>query len=187
MGDIRQPVPVLLIVAVFSRHDTALQWARHRCEREWGPAALTSLNFDFRETNFYRATMGEEILKHFLAFQDLIDPGRLVDLKHQTNEWEEEFRVSHPEFNEPRPLNLDPGYLTEAKLVLATTKDRDHRIYLNRGIFAEVTLYFQGGQWQSRPWTYPDYRRADYHQFFARCREYLRQRYGRDALPTRDG
>ena len=34
-----------------------------------------------------------------------------------------------------------------------------------------------GGAWQARPWTYPDYQRADYHQFFGRCREYLRRRY----------
>ena len=73
-------------------------------------------------------------------------------------------------------LGFDPGYLTEAKLILASTKDRDHRIYLDRGIFAENTLYFHAGSWQKRPWTYPDYQRADYHQFLLRCREYYRAR-----------
>jgi hypothetical protein len=93
--------------------------------------------------------------------------------KHQTNAWEDEYRSSHSH-PELRPLNLDPGYVTEAKLVLATTKDRDHRLYLADGIFGEVTLFFRQGAWQSRPWTYPDYQRAEYHQFLTQCREFLR-------------
>ena len=75
-----------------------------------------------------------------------------------------------------RPLNLDPGYITDSKLVLASTKNHAHRIYLAEGIFAEITLRFQGGQWRPWEWTYPDYRRADFQQFFTDCRNYLRQR-----------
>ena len=60
--------------------------------------------------------------------------------------------------------------------MLASTKDRDHRIYLSRGIFAENTLFYASGAWQNRPWTYPNYQRADYHQFLDRCREYYRVR-----------
>lgn len=74
-----------------------------------------------------------------------------------------------------RPLNLDPGYLTEAKLVLASTKDHAHRIYLSQGIYAEVTLSFRRGHWRHHDWTYPDYRRADYHAFFTQCRDYFRR------------
>jgi hypothetical protein len=73
-------------------------------------------------------------------------------------------------------LNLDPGYLTAAKLVLASTKDHAHRIYLRGGVYAEVTLNFRAGQWQMLPWTYPDYRRDDYQSFFTTCRELLMRR-----------
>ena len=72
-----------------------------------------------------------------------------------------------------RPLNLDPGYITPAKLVLASTKDHAHRIYLRDGIYAEVTLSFRGRKWQPLEWTYPDYRRDDYQRFFTECREWL--------------
>ena len=118
--------------------------------------------------------MGAGLLKTFFAFERRIDPAQLVDLKLQTNAWEEQCRADHPTWPEARPLNLDPGYLTEAKLVLATAKDRDHRIYLGRGIYAEQTLYYRQGAWRTREWTYPDYQRSDYHEFFQRCREYLR-------------
>ena len=74
---------------------------------------------------------------------------------------------------EPRPLNLDPGYITPAKLVLASTKDHAHRIYLRDGIFAEVTLVYRQRKWQPLEWTYPDYRRDDYQRFFTQCREWL--------------
>ena len=175
MGAIREHPPVLLLMAAFSRHVEALEWGRHAAEAAWGPAALSSEPFAFHETRFYEATMGAGLVKVFFAFQRLIDPEDLPSLKHQTNAWEEQCRAQ-ARWPEPRPLNMDPGYLTPAKLVLATTKDRDHRIYVGRGIFAEVTLHYQRGQWQARPWTYPDYQRSDYHQFFERCREYLRQR-----------
>ena len=77
---------------------------------------------------------------------------------------------------ESRPLNLDPGYITLAKLVLASTKDHSHRIYLGQGIYAEITLDLSRGGWQPSEWTYPDYRRADFHQFFVHCRDYLKRR-----------
>jgi hypothetical protein len=57
---------------------------------------------------------------------------------------------------------------------LASTKDHAHRIYLNDGIYAEVTLAYRRGGWQAFPWTYPDYRRHDFQEFFTRCRESLR-------------
>jgi hypothetical protein len=166
---------VLCFVAAFSRYPAALAWAKERLESQWGPVALESDSFQFRETAFYEATMGPDLLKVLWAFEQLIDPASLAARKLLTNQWEHEYAQLRTG-NEPRPLNLDPGYLTEAKLILASTKDRDHRIYLERGVFAENTLYFHAGSWQKRPWTYPDYQRADYHQFLVRCREYYRSR-----------
>jgi hypothetical protein len=176
MGQVAEHRSVLLIVAAFSRHAAALDWARTRCELHFGPVALASDRFEHNETRYYEASMGPGLVKMFLAFDQLIDPARLVPLKLQSNAWEDEYQ-STAAHSEPRPLNLDPGYLTEAKLVLASTKDRDHRLYLDRGIYAENTLYFSRGAWQSRPWTYPDYLRADYHEFFTRCRNFLRDKY----------
>lgn len=167
--------PVLRLLAAFSRHGAALDWARQTAEAAWGPVVLASERFEHRETTYYEATMGRELLKQFFAFEQLADPADLAAWKETSNRWEDEYRQLG-RHAEPRPLNLDPGYLTEAKLILASTKDRDHRIYLARGIYAENTLYFHHGAWQPRPWTYPDYRRADYHTYFLGCRACLRQR-----------
>ncbi len=176
MGAIAEPKPVLLLLGAFSRHASALDWTRERAEVAWGPLALTSKVFSFDDTKYYEKTMGTNLKKRFFAFERLVDASLLPAIKLRTNEFEGRYRLEN-EHSEPRPLNLDPGYVTEAKLVLATTKDRDHRIYLARGIFAEVTLHYYHGNWERHPWTYPDYQSAGYHEFLTQCRDYLRERY----------
>ncbi len=171
MGEPSSPVPVLKIMAAFSRHEAAIAWARDRAAAEWGPIALESPAFAFEQTQYYDASMGPGLRKIFFAFADRADPGGLTEWKLTSGEWEGEYAAGrHPEL---RPLNLDPGYLTLGKLVLASTKDYAHRIYLGRGIFAEITLYWRHGQWEQHEWTFADYRQAAYHEFFTQCRDYL--------------
>ena len=79
----------------------------------------------------------------------------------------------------PRAINLDPGYVTESKLVLASAKGLSHRIYLARGVFAEVTLNYTHSQWQSNPWTFPDYASGAYDAFLTEVRSILRGQLGR--------
>ena len=175
MGKPAPHSPVLLITAAFSRYGEALDWARRQCAEHWGPIALESPPFDFAETKYYDATMGPGLKKVFFAFRRPFDPAGLVEIKLQTNRWEEEYAAleKHPE---PRPLNLDPGYIELGKLVLASTKDFAHRIYLGRGIFAEVTLQYKHHLWRHHEYTFPDYRREDYQRFFSQCREWLKGR-----------
>ncbi len=175
MGQANSASPVLLILAAFSRHAEALVWAREKTDSMWGPVALASPAFEFSETDYYAATMGAGLRKQFFAFEKLIDPGRLAEIKLQTNAWEQQY-AAVAKHAESRPLNLDPGYITLAKLVLASTKDHAHRIYLGQGIYAEITLHFRHGDWQPTQWTYPDYRRPDFQEFFTACREYLKER-----------
>ena len=164
----------MLLLAAFSRHGEALAWGRDRAVRAFGPIARESATFDFRETDYYESTMGPGLKKVFWAFERLVEPDRLADLKLQTNAWEEEY-AELGRHEEARPLNLDPGYLDLGKLVLASTKDFCHRVYLQRGIYAEVTLYYRHGRWEHHPRTFADYRRPDYQQFFSECRGVLRQ------------
>ena len=176
MGEIKPHPKVLLLLAVCSRYDQGFQWARQTAEQAWGPIALESIEFSFDQTDYYLASMGPDLRKQFLVFDRLRDPAELVAIKHQTNAWEQAYQQNqeHPEL---RPLNLDPGYLTEAKLVLVTTKDRDHRLYLDQGIYADTTLCYSHRSWQTRPWTYPDYQSSEYQDFFSQCRVLLREKY----------
>ncbi len=173
MGQPLPHSPASLLLAAFSRHDAALNWARRKASDCWGPVDMESPRFAFSETHYYDATMGPGLKKTFFTFRRPFDPAELVDIKLSTNQWEEEYAAAAGH-GEPRPLNLDPGYLTLGKLVLASTKDFAHRIYLSRGIYAEVTLQYKHHRWQHHEYTFADYRREDYQQFFSECRERLR-------------
>lgn len=175
MGETAPPEPTLRLLAAFSRHRAALDWARQRACQAWGPLAMESPIFQFAETDYYQPTMGAELGKVFFVFEQLYDPGETVATKLETNAWERDY-AAHAAHSESRPLNLDPGYLSSAKLVLSSTKDHAHRIYLNQGIYAEVTLHYKHHRWQHHDWTFPDYRRADYQQFFVEARKLLRTR-----------
>ncbi|MGI9516081.1 MAG: DUF4416 family protein [Pirellulaceae bacterium] len=175
MAVAKPQLPALRFAAIFGQKTASIDWGRDRAVESWGPSVLESEDFEFDQTNYYRDTMGEGLHKRLVAFEELIDPTELVASKLLANQLESEFRETYPG-TVMRPVNIDPGYLTEAKVVLATMKDRDHRLYLGDGVFGEVTLYFQlPGKWVDSRWTYPDYRRPEYHEFFFRCRDHLRQ------------
>ncbi len=174
MGHLRQTDPALLVVAAFSRHVEALSWAQERLATIFGPLALASSPIPFNQTGYYEKSMGPGLGKQFLAFERLVDLDCLPAVKHQTNELEAEL-ASSGRFPEERPLNLDPGLLQLGKFLLATTKDKDHRVYLGNGIFAEVTLRFTMGNFEPWPWTYADYRQLEVRAILKKFRNYYRQ------------
>ena len=176
MGSIRSPQPVLLFMAVFSSDSAAFDWVRQRADVPWGPLALESAPFPFETfTDYYAKSMGGALPKRLWAFKKLISPDMLPKIKCLTNRWEEDFKLisDHPV---ERPLNIDPGYIDLGKLILASTKDHAHRIYLSDGIFAETTLMYTQKNWKPMPWTYPDYQSANCQKFLTQCREYLRSK-----------
>jgi len=169
VGLIHKPEPVLLLVGMLSSSLEEFSAARELLERRFGPVALESDPFPFEATHYYDDELGTPIQKQFLAFACLIDPGELAAAKCFTNEVEQ-LRARERGTQPSRPINLDPGYLDAARLVLATTKDRGHRLYLGRGIYAEVTLMYEKAAWQALPWTYPDYAGPTYHPFLTEAR-----------------
>ena len=183
MATARKQAPAIRFAAIFSQDIRAIDWACAEAARHWGEIVERTDDLPFDMTTYYNASMGGPLRKRLVAFEQLIDPSALVASKTLANQWEAEYQKTSDATVE-RALNIDPGYLTEAKVVLATMKDRDHRLYLGSGVFGEVTLFFQlPGKWVSSRWTYPDFRTVAYHEFFDRCRARLRrclQQPGRD-------
>ena len=165
----------LLVVALFSRHETALEWARRCLEETYGPAAMVGEPFRFHHTAYYAPTMGADLLKQLLAFERLVPLDALATIKRTTIAMEAELMATGT-FSEARPVNLDPGLLTLGKFMLATTKDQSHRIFLRDGIFAEVTLRFRDGTFEPWPWTYADYREPHVVAFLNQARDYFKTR-----------
>jgi Domain of unknown function (DUF4416) len=175
MAEPRPPAPVLLVAAVFGRRPETLSWAKTRLEADYGPVDRVSAAFPFNQTDYYAEAMGTDLRKQFLAFRNLIGPDRLAEIKLHTNAIERELAEAG-RHAEPRPVNIDPGYLNLGKFLLATTKDQAHRVYLRDGIFAEVTLHFEAGAFVPWPWTYADYRLPAVLDFLREARAFYRQR-----------
>ena len=139
-------------------------------EKQFGAIDLKSPVFDFTFTDYYKPEMGGGLKKIFFSFRNLISPQEIVSVKIATNRLEETYRLPQPVDGISRPINLDPGYLDGSKLVLASTKNYAHRIYLNNGIYAEITFLYSKNQFHPLPWTYPDYQTEPYLIFFQQVR-----------------
>ncbi|QLA15357.1 DUF4416 family protein [Desulfolutivibrio sulfoxidireducens] len=167
-----EPCPAMAVLSVLSASFEAV-WPRLLPELEslFGPPCRVSdlLPFDF--TTYYDRELGRPIFRRVLGFSRLVPQDALAGLKLATNALEAAF--SRPDGR--RLANLDPGLLTQERLVLATGKNFGHRIYLKDGIFADLTLVFQKGSWQILPWTFPDYRSQALQAELSVLRERYRQ------------
>jgi hypothetical protein len=157
MGEAKAPERVKLIASVFSGDEGRLARAESLLSIGYGPLDYQSELLQFAHTDYYTPEFGAPLVRKILAFERLIDPADLAMVKCRTNEMEWADSVG-----ERRGVNIDPGYVSLSKLVLATTKDHVSRIYLGNGIYAEVTLRYQGGTFHPWPWTYPDYASSTY-------------------------
>ncbi len=166
------PAPAKLIVGMLSGRRELLGEAGERLSRDHGPVDLRSRVWDFDFTDYYQRQMGTGLLRQFISFERLVPPEAIAAVKQGTNGIEAEFAAAGAG-GPPRPVNLDCGYVTEGKLVLASTKDFAHRIYLGGGIFAEVTLEYAGGAWRAGPHTFPDYASGLYDEFLTAARSRL--------------
>lgn len=153
MGKTREPAPMKLICGILGRPER-FPAARQALVREFGPVDYESPLFPFEHTAYYTREMGPGLSRSWVSFARLLHPGELAEVKLAANRLEME--LSGPEGR--RTVNLDPGLLDESKLVLASTKNYAHRVYLAQGIYAEVTLVYRHGGFQDLPWTYADYR-----------------------------
>ncbi|MEM6472471.1 MAG: DUF4416 family protein [Planctomycetota bacterium] len=183
MAEVLTAEPVVRICAVISRDDDLRAEAIEHLTEEWGKPICRTEPLPFQAGGYYTPTMGADLRKELVGFSNPLDGGPLADWKLWTNRLEVRLAatriqgdaVSESTSVNSRPINLDPGYVTQAKLVLATTKDRDHRVYLRDGIYGEVTLNYTAKRWVSHRWTYPDYRTEEVAAFATSCRQYLRQ------------
>ncbi len=166
MGKVKEVLPAKLIVGVIARDD-ALDRALNEIERAFGRLDARSEVVPFDWTDYYRDEMGDGLLRQWVSVEGVVEQGRLPDIKLLTNEIELQHAVDGR-----RIFNLDPGFVLHSKLILATTKDYSHRIYIGKGIFAEVTLiYRKKTGYEPLPWTYPDYRSEVARDFFQKVRE----------------
>jgi hypothetical protein len=144
--------PVKLISSIFSGDSVLVGEAIRRLSQKFGTIDFISEYMSFEYTGYYAKEMGDALVRRFISFEDLVDATSLPDVKLYTNGIEKELSKG-----KKRKVNIDPGYLSEGHLLLATGKKYAHRPYLRDGIYADLTLIYQKGAFQPLEWTYPDY------------------------------
>lgn len=172
MSQLRIPEPGLLLLSVLAAEWDAWPDLLVRIEARFGPACFLSEALAFENTSYYDAELGRPIVRRLLAFGTLAPLDCLAAAKLWTMEQEREF--ARPDGR--RRFNLDPGLLTQERLVLATAKNFTHRVYLGQGVWADLTLVYTGGDWLILPWTFPDYAARDMLELLTALREEYRRR-----------
>jgi hypothetical protein len=176
MGSIHSFNPVKLFIGILVSSPKLIAEVESRLTNAYGPIDHRSEVIPFDFTDYYETEMGDLIDRIFFSFERLIEADQLPEIKRQTNHLEDEMapllQTATP--NVKRPVNFDPGYIEQAKVILASTKNFYHRIYLGGGIYGEVTMHFKNNTYQFFPWTYPDYQSKDYQEFFLKIRQIYR-------------
>ena len=148
----RPPTPAKLIAGFFVRERSLAAEIADALQQRLGKVEAVSAWLDFDFTSYYEKEMGAPLYRRMLAFKPLIRQTELASIKRLTNEVENRYLCG-----EDRRVNIDPGYLLPERFVLASGKNFTHRIYIGKGIYADLTLIYQKGAFRQLPWTYPDY------------------------------
>jgi len=169
MAEIKMFRPVKLLCGIIAAREEYFLESEKRLVAAFGPADGGSPRFKFDLTDYYEAQMGTGLKRSFISFERLIDPEGLSEIKILTNDLENEIRR---EFRaDLRIINLDPGYITPAALIMATAKDFSHRIPLRRGIYGHLEFLFTKAGIRKLDWTYPDFAQEDYQSYFLALRK----------------
>lgn len=145
-------LPVKPVVSLLLARRDLCPAVVERLSVHFGPPDLVGPWWPFTATDYYTPEMGPGLGRLLVSFLHLADPAQLANWKVFTNDIEAKFSLG-----DRRLVNLDPGYVAKERLILATGKNFSHRLYLDRGIFGDLTLIYGQGTWQALPWTFPDY------------------------------
>jgi hypothetical protein len=160
------PEPVKLIHGILYSNEQLLCKAKKRLIELFGKIDYSSPTFPFNLTGYYKEEMGSSIHRIFISHESLIHPKQLAEIKIITNHIEDELAI---ESN--RNVNIDAGYMDVCKVVLASGKYNGQKIYLDLGIYADLTLYYEKGKFFHYPWSFPDFRSGEYNRAFLMIRE----------------
>ena len=175
MAQLRTPLLTKLFIGLLSPERGLLSECTSLLASEYGAIDLESDITPWGITDYYQEEMGSPLYRKFVFFDELMELDSLPSIKLFSIKTEERFSRLVDGILKRR-INVDPGYVTEAKVVLATTKDFSHRIYIGSGIYAEVTLRFNSREqsFAALEHTYYDFRTPDYITLFNKARVALR-------------
>ena len=166
MGKPSEPERAILIMGILYANDQILAQAVFRLIQTCGPLACNGPTIPFAFTKYYEEEMGVDLKKTFIAFTQPMKREMLAAIKQSTNKIENDLSKQGK-----RTVNIDPGYLTEHQFVLASAKEHPYRIYLDKGIYAQLILVYAKSGWISVEKTFADYQNKEVQEFLTNIRQ----------------
>jgi hypothetical protein len=170
MSVLKKPQLVKLFFSIFSNNLDLIEEIIKLLEIKYGLIDMSTGYIPFDQTDYYASEFGDRLIRKIIFFEDLISPEKIVEIKLDSINLEEKYSSKGK-----RRINIDPGYLALSRVILSTGKDYSHRIYLDKGVYADLTYIYKKKQgYISLPWTYPDYAKEEFKKIFIQAREILR-------------
>ena len=157
---------VKLLAALLFSQTEALERSLDLLAQAFSPPEFRGAAHPFTATDYYEAEMGAGLSRCIVAFREPVNPATLVDAKWRAHGVEQALAVQGR-----RPVNVDVGYLDLFKVVLASFKGRGNKLYLERGVWADMILTYGKGRFQPLPWSFPDFASGAYDKELLQIRE----------------
>ena len=172
MPALHEPAPVMVIAAVLTPSAAPANAVFARLAEQFGKCLFESSAYPFTATDYYANEMGEQLVRRLVAFERPAARDALPEMKRFTIGIE-----SATALQGNRRVNIDIGYIDYHKVVLASTKEGPHKLYLGKGIWGDITLLYRNGSFEPLPWTFPDFRSGMYNEALCAIRQlYKKQR-----------
>ena len=144
----------LIIAVMYSDKDIYGECKKDLIEL-FGEVSKESDEYDFDKfTSYYEKEMGKRLVKRFIVFRKDVEKKELSDVKLKTTDIEKKYAK-----DEKRTINLDPGYLNESELVLASFKrGTNYKEQISDKVWLHKVLEFKGKEAITFWHTFPDYR-----------------------------
>jgi hypothetical protein len=166
MSEPKAPHPAKLFVTVFLNDTSLFEEVAKSLSEKYGKIDILSQWAAFDNTSYYEKEMGRNLQRRVIIFKDLIRQSDIADIKHFAISIEKELSNG-----DDRNVNIDPGYLLMERFVLATCKNFAHKIYVGKGVYADLTLIYKDGRYNTLPWTFPNYKDEKMIDFISNVRK----------------
>lgn len=159
---------VILFFAILYNPNFEINTFINKLKIKFGELLFISEKSKFKYTNYYTSEMGEGLNRVFIFFKEKQEKNALIKIKKFSDLLENEFLV-----NLKRTINIDPGFFSKENIILATNKGFTHRVYLDDGVYADLTLYYKGHSYKFLDWTFSEYKSEEIINMFNSLRHNL--------------
>jgi len=130
--------------------------------KNFGEIEKESFEYKFDSfTSYYEEEMGKGLRKKIIVFNKKVNEKDLINTKKFITEIEKKYSEDGE-----RKINIDPGYVSKDKVVLASFKKKDFKRDLGNGIYAHEVLRFEDGMVKVFWHTFPDFKNHKVQEFF---------------------